>query len=98
MYDPDRAQKVAKDNNESGWDEFTGFVKSEFAPRLGQGEGLRFLRGASVAVYRALKASALKKYPKAKWVEYEPFAAENELAGPSRFRPGVDDALRLRPG
>ena len=82
MYDPDRAQKVAKDNNESGWDEFTGFVKSEFAPRLGQGDGLRFLSGRILSPsYRALKTSALKKYPNAKWVEYEPFAAENELSG-----------------
>lgn len=82
LYDPDRAQKVAKNNNESGWDEFADYVKSEFTPRLGQGNGLRFLSGRILSPsYRALKASALKAYPNAKWVEYEPFAAENELEG-----------------
>src|SRR6185312_5613908 len=43
MYDPDRAQKVSKAGNESGWDEFNRFVEAEFTPTLGKGEGLRFL-------------------------------------------------------
>ncbi len=82
LYDPDRAQRVVANGNESTWDEFDGFVHSNFAPKLGQGEGLRFLSGRIISPsYRALKASVAKAYPKAKWVEYEPFAPENILEG-----------------
>jgi molybdopterin-containing oxidoreductase family iron-sulfur binding subunit len=82
LYDPDRAQKVMKDGNESGWDEFSKFVQSNFIPSLGKGEGLRFLSGTILSPsYRALKASVLKAYPQAKWFEYDPFFPENALEG-----------------
>ena len=56
-------------------------MKSEFAPHLGQGDGLRFLSGRILSPsYRALKTGR-HSMPNAKWVEYEPFAAENELSG-----------------
>ena len=82
LYDPDRSQKVVKDGNESSWDDFSRFVQSDFIPKLGQGEGLRFLSGTILSPsYRALKASVLKAYPQAKWIEYDPFAPENALEG-----------------
>jgi len=82
LYDPDRAQKVVSGGNESTWDEFDGFVRSKLIPKLGQGEGLRFLSGRIVSPsYRAVKANALKEYPKAKWVEYDAFTQENILQG-----------------
>src|SRR6185437_12292422 len=82
MYDPDRAQKVSKAGNESGWDEFNRFVEAEFTPTLGKGEGLRFLSGRILSPsYRALKKTVLTTYPAAKWVEYDPFAPENQLQG-----------------
>jgi MoCo/4Fe-4S cofactor protein with predicted Tat translocation signal len=80
LYDPDRAQKVSKNGNESGWEEFDRFVQSEFTKSLGKGEGLRFLSGSIISPsYRALKNTVLKTYPAAKWVEYDPFAPENVL-------------------
>lgn len=82
LYDPDRAQQVAKDGNESSWENFNRFVQSDFKPKLGQGEGLRFLSGRILSPsYRALKASVLKAYPQAKWVEFDPFAPDNQLEG-----------------
>jgi MoCo/4Fe-4S cofactor protein with predicted Tat translocation signal len=84
LYDPDRARKVNKEGNESGWDAFYRFVESDFTPRIGQGEGLRFLSGKIISPsYAAIKANVLKAYPKAKWVEYEPFAQENLLEATS---------------
>jgi MoCo/4Fe-4S cofactor protein with predicted Tat translocation signal len=82
MYDPDRAQKVFKEGNESGWEEFGRFVEAEFTSTLGKGEGLRFLSGRILSPsYRALKNTVLTTYPAAKWVEYDPFAPENQLQG-----------------
>jgi molybdopterin-containing oxidoreductase family iron-sulfur binding subunit len=82
LYDPDRAQQVAKDGNESSWENFNRFVQSDFKAKLGQGEGLRFLSGRILSPsYRAVKASVLKAYPQAKWVEFDPFAPDNQLEG-----------------
>lgn len=82
LYDPDRAQQVSKDGNESSWENFNRFVQSDFKPKLGQGEGLRFLSGRILSPsYRAVKASVLKAYPQAKWVEFDPFAPDNQLEG-----------------
>jgi molybdopterin-containing oxidoreductase family iron-sulfur binding subunit len=83
VYDPDRSQQVLEGGNASSWDSFHAFSgKSLSASALGQGDGLRFLSGRiNSPSYRAVKAEALKKYPKAKWVEYDPFAPENVLEG-----------------
>jgi molybdopterin-containing oxidoreductase family iron-sulfur binding subunit len=82
LYDPDRAQQVAKDGNESSWENFNRFVESDFKPRLGQGEGLRFLSGRILSPsYRAVKSAVLKAYPQAKWVEFDPFVPDNQLEG-----------------
>lgn len=82
LYDPDRAQQVAKDGNESSWENFNRFVESDFKPKLGQGEGLRFLSGRILSPsYRAVKTAVLKAYPQAKWVEFDPFAPDNQLEG-----------------
>ncbi len=82
LYDPDRAQKVTRDGSESGWEEYTSFIQSDFKPQMGQGAGLRFLSGKIISPsYRALKTATLKAYPQAKWIEYDAFAPENVLEG-----------------
>src|SRR5262249_19192115 len=59
--------------------EFNAYLKT--LP-LGDGSSLRFLSEAVISPStQALRAEALKKYPKAKWVEYEPCTRENKRAG-----------------
>ncbi len=79
VYDPDRSQKILASGKESTWLAFDAAVKSL---SLGDGTGLRFLsEWITSPSLDALRSAALKKFPKAKWVEYEPAARENELAG-----------------
>jgi len=71
LYDPDRSWKVLQGGNESSWEKFEAFAKSL---NLGDGTGLRFLSESVVSPsLMALRAATLKKFPKAKWVEYESF-------------------------
>jgi molybdopterin-containing oxidoreductase family iron-sulfur binding subunit len=79
MYDPDRSAKVLKGGKESNWSALEAAVKGL---QLGDGAGLRFLSTfVSSPSLASLRADVLKKFPKAKWVEYEPFGRDNELAG-----------------
>ncbi len=71
LYDPDRSWKVLQGGNQSGWEQFEAFVKTL---SLGDGTGLRFLSESVVSPsLMALRTATLKKFPKAKWVEYESF-------------------------
>ncbi len=71
LYDPDRSWKVLEGGNESSWEKFEAFAKSL---SLGDGSGLRFLSESVVSPsLMALRTATLKKFPKAKWVEYESF-------------------------
>jgi MoCo/4Fe-4S cofactor protein with predicted Tat translocation signal len=79
VYDPDRSSRVLAGGKASTWANFEAAVKGL---SLGDGAGLRFLSGGVASPsLAALRAEALKKFPKAKWVEYEAAARENELAG-----------------
>ncbi len=81
LYDPDRLQHVLENGKASSWEDFDKFAKSELsAAKFGQGDGLAFLSSTIISPsYKALKAEALKKYPKATWVEFDPFAPELAL-------------------
>src|SRR5262249_58593328 len=49
---------------------------------LGDGAGLRFLSETITSpALESQKAEALKRFPKAKWIEYESLSRENERAG-----------------
>ena len=79
MYDPDRSAKVLQGGKESTWPALEGAVQKL---SLGDGTGLRFLSGfVSSPSLASLRADVLKKFPKAKWVEYEAVSRDNELAG-----------------
>ena len=79
VYDPDRAKMVLEGGKESSWEKFEAAVK---ALSLGDGSGLRFLSGTVVSpTLESQRAEALKKWPKAQWVEYESIARDNERAG-----------------
>jgi MoCo/4Fe-4S cofactor protein with predicted Tat translocation signal len=87
LYDPDRSARflengkptVGAGGKEKSWPEFEAYLKSI---SLGDGSGLRFLSEAIISPSTtAMRAEALKKYPKAKWVEYEPLTRESKRAG-----------------
>ena len=79
VYDPDRSMHVLESGKESKWDAF-GAAAAKLP--LGDGAGLRFLSETVTSPsLSALRTEALKKYPQAKWVEYEPVSREWELAG-----------------
>jgi molybdopterin-containing oxidoreductase family iron-sulfur binding subunit len=79
VYDPDRSKTVLDGGKESSWEKFEAAVKGL---SLGDGSGLRFLSGTVVSpTLESLRADALKKWPKAKWVEYESLSRENERNG-----------------
>jgi len=81
LYDPDRSARFLENGAETkkSWPEFQAYLKGI---SLGDGSGLRFLSDAVISPsLAAVRADALKKYPKAKWVEFETFSRENERAG-----------------
>jgi MoCo/4Fe-4S cofactor protein with predicted Tat translocation signal len=81
VYDPDRSSRFLESGKETkkSWAEFTAYLKSI---SLGDGSGLRFLsESVNSPSTAALRAEALKKYPKAKWVEFEPISRDNHRAG-----------------
>ncbi|MGC8794969.1 MAG: TAT-variant-translocated molybdopterin oxidoreductase, partial [Bryobacteraceae bacterium] len=72
LYDPDRSRRVLREGRRSSWEEFEAFMQ-ERAGSFGKGEGLRFLSGAvGSPSLTALKTWVLDRYPKARWIEYEP--------------------------
>jgi molybdopterin-containing oxidoreductase family iron-sulfur binding subunit len=77
LYDPDRSARFLENGKPSSksWKEFNAYLKSL---NLGDGTGLRFLsESVNSPSLASMRTEALKKYPKAKWVEYEPTAGEN---------------------
>ena len=79
MYDPDRSAKVLQGGKESTWPALEAAVQKL---SLGDGSGLRFLSGfVSSPTLDSQRTAILKKFPKAKWVEYEALSRDNELAG-----------------
>jgi MoCo/4Fe-4S cofactor protein with predicted Tat translocation signal len=79
MYDPDRSAKVLQGGKESTWPALEAAVQKT---SLGDGGGLRFLSGfVSSPTLASLRADVLKKFPQAKWIEYDPISRDNELAG-----------------
>jgi MoCo/4Fe-4S cofactor protein with predicted Tat translocation signal len=81
LYDPDRAKTVRREGRETSWQEFEKFAADHFG-RAGDGEGLRFLSEAIASPsLRGLKKRVLEKWPKAKWIEWEPVNHDNPLEG-----------------
>ena len=79
LYDPDRSARVLESSKESSWERFEAFAKGL---NLGDGSGLRFLSETVTSPSLvALRSETLKKFPKAKWVEYEAFQRNNGREG-----------------
>ena len=79
LYDPDRSMQVLQGGKPAKWSDFESAVSGL---NLGDGAGLRILSETVTSPSLSdLRAQALKKFPKAKWVEYDPISRDNELAG-----------------
>ncbi|MFN7021922.1 MAG: TAT-variant-translocated molybdopterin oxidoreductase, partial [Phycisphaerales bacterium] len=87
MYDPDRLKDPVLAEGEAGaggayparsWADFGAWSKKHFAKFAGNGgEGLAFLVDKRRGPTReAVRAAVLKKYPKARWVAYDPIQSD----------------------
>jgi MoCo/4Fe-4S cofactor protein with predicted Tat translocation signal len=77
LYDPDRSARFLENGKptKKSWPEFNAYLKSL---SLGDGSGLRFLsETVNSPSLAAIRADALKKFPNARWVEYEPISGDN---------------------
>ena len=74
MYDPDRSQQVLLGANSTTFDKAVMVIKEELAKRAEkQGAGVRILTEPSTSPsFAALMDELSKRYPAAKWVQYEP--------------------------
>jgi len=99
MYDPDRSARFLENGapTSKSWPEFNAYLKGI---SLGDGSGLRFLSESVLSPsLDAMRSEALKKYPNARWYEYEPISRENERTGlmmafgqPVELQPQFDKA------
>jgi len=81
LYDPDRATRPTKAGKIQSWSSFDSFISSHFAA-LSDGSNLRVLSEAtSSPTLLDLRARFSKRFLKATWHEYEPFARDNEREG-----------------
>jgi molybdopterin-containing oxidoreductase family iron-sulfur binding subunit len=83
LYDPDRSKTVLRNGSPASWDDFARFAAGHFDPaRIGAGERLRFLSlRVNSPSLEAVRAHALARFPKARWIEYEPISEDEILAG-----------------
>ncbi|MHC4860763.1 MAG: TAT-variant-translocated molybdopterin oxidoreductase, partial [Planctomycetota bacterium] len=72
LYDPDRSRRPLKNGEPSTWNAFRAFAEKL---QEGNGEGLRVLAEASASPSLATMQKRFHAaFPKARWVEYEPFS------------------------
>jgi MoCo/4Fe-4S cofactor protein with predicted Tat translocation signal len=79
LFDPDRSARLLENGAETkkGWTEFQSYLKGI---SLGDGGGLRILSEAvNSPSLTAMRVEALKKFPKAKWVEYEAISGDSGM-------------------
>ncbi|HXH27692.1 MAG TPA: TAT-variant-translocated molybdopterin oxidoreductase, partial [Candidatus Polarisedimenticolia bacterium] len=91
LYDPDRSQVVRHQGLIDTWDGFVNAVTVALAERhLRRGEGLRLLTGTVTSPTLAAQIDALlKKYPGARWHQYEAAGRDAVRAG-TRLAFGTD--------
>jgi len=81
LYDPERSIEARKDGQSSDWETFL----EELAGVLedaGDGAGLRILTETVTSPTLATQIETLlENYPAARWVQYEPVAQDNAVAG-----------------
>ncbi len=83
LYDPDRSKTILRDGNQAQWTEFVEFWKERFDyfSRI-KGEGLAVISEPfSSPTLARLTDQFKRKFPKAKWIAYEPVGDENVFQG-----------------
>ena len=79
LYDPDRSRGPRRAGKSASFLDFEEFARTRFAGLENGGAGFRVLSEASSSpTLAALKAQLATRFPKAVWVEYEPFSREAE--------------------
>ncbi len=83
LYDPDRSQSPMYQGQLSSWTEFSAALAAEMAKQGAvRGAGLRILtENVTSPTLAALMDELLKKFPQAKWHQYEPVNHDNALEG-----------------
>jgi molybdopterin-containing oxidoreductase family iron-sulfur binding subunit len=83
LYDPDRSQSVRSLGDLTSFDVFSGALAGEMENhRANGGAGLRILTETVTSPTLISQITALlRKYPGAKWYQYEPVNRDNVLAG-----------------
>jgi molybdopterin-containing oxidoreductase family iron-sulfur binding subunit len=83
LYDPDRSKNVMHDGEAARWSDFVNFWAELNEPFIkNKGKGLAVLSESfSSPTLSRLKGRFREKFPKAKWVTYEPVSDENIYDG-----------------
>ena len=83
LYDPDRSQAVTRYGEITSWTGFLGVLREAMADqRSRQGAGLRILTETVTSPSLAAQIQdLLKRFPKAKWHQYEPAGPHSARAG-----------------
>ncbi|MGQ9791115.1 MAG: TAT-variant-translocated molybdopterin oxidoreductase [Armatimonadota bacterium] len=83
LYDPDRSQSPMYQGQLSAWTDFNTALTAEMAKQAAvRGAGLRILtENVTSPTLAALIQELLKKFPQAKWHQYEPLHNDNALEG-----------------
>ncbi len=83
LYDPDRSQIVNKYGEVSNWNGFTQTIQGDLlAKQSSGGQGVRLLTGTVTSpTLNAQIEDFLRRYPNAKWHQYEPINSDNEKLG-----------------
>ena len=98
LYDPDRSQRVLYRGQTRNYDNFlSDFTAMLNSKRASGGEGLYFLSGTVVSPTLAAQwKSAAAKYPKAKWIQYEPVNRDSaRIASRQAFGDFYDPQYKL---
>jgi molybdopterin-containing oxidoreductase family iron-sulfur binding subunit len=93
LYDPDRSQTVMHLGEISTWEAFLAELRGALEPRASAGGKGVFVLSETVCsatLARQMRAF-LKKYPEARWVQYEPVNRDNAREG-ARLAFGQDAA------
>nr|MBC8522409.1 4Fe-4S dicluster domain-containing protein [PVC group bacterium] len=79
LYDPDRSRKVSYDGKTSSMAAFKDWIAS-YLPNDGSGVAV-LAEQSSSPTFRRMQREFMKSFPNTTWVEYDPVANTNELAG-----------------
>jgi MoCo/4Fe-4S cofactor protein with predicted Tat translocation signal len=83
LYDPDRSQSPVQQNRVASWQDFNTALAAAMAKQAAvRGAGLRILTETVTSPsLAALLEELLRKYPQARWYQYEPVNRDHSLEG-----------------